>query len=113
MDTPEMAQLYRRYQRYERLAKAYNCVLDERTGDPLLHLVIDPEGQTLTPVLRLGLHVVAIPKSIPRDRPTAWYVAKYVEYRAKADNARDLYWALCDAHTKGAYETMSREEMLE
>ena len=44
MDTPEMAQLYRRYQRCERLAKAYTCVLDERTGDPLLHLVIDPEG---------------------------------------------------------------------
>jgi hypothetical protein len=112
MDTPEMAQLYRRYQRCERLAKAYNCVLDDRTGDPLLHLVIDPEGQTLTPVLRLGLHVVAIPKTIPRDRPTAWYVAKYVEYRAKADNAHDLYWALCDAQKKRAYEAMSREEKL-
>jgi hypothetical protein len=87
-------------------------VLDERTGDPLVHLVIDPEQQTLTPVLRLGLHVVAIPKTISRDRPTAWYVAKYVEYRAKADNAHDLYWALCDANKKRAYEAMSREEKL-
>jgi hypothetical protein len=112
LDTPELQQLYRRYQRYDRLAKAYNCVLDERTGDSLVHLVIDPENQTMTPVLRLGLHVVAIPKTIPRDRPTAWYVAKYVEYRAKADNAHDLYWALSDAHQKGAYEAMSREDKL-
>jgi hypothetical protein len=63
-------------------------------------------------VLRLGLHVVRIPKTIPRDRPTAWYVAKYVEYRAKADNAHDLYGALCDAQQKHAYEAMSREDKL-
>jgi hypothetical protein len=112
MDTPELQQLYRRYQRYQRLAKQYNAVLDECTGDPLVHLVIDPVHQTLTPVLRLAMHAVAIPKSIPRDRPTAWYVAKYVEYQAKADNAHDLYWALCDANQKRAYEAMSREEKL-
>ena len=69
-------------------------------------------AQTLTPTLRLGLHVVAIPTTIPRDRPTAWYVAKYVEYRAKADNVHDLYWALCDVNQKWACEAMSREEKL-
>ena len=67
---------------------------------------------TLTPVLRLRLHVVAIPKAIPRDRPTAWYVAKYVDSRVKADDAHDLYRALCDAHQKQAYEAMSREDKM-
>jgi hypothetical protein len=112
MDTPELQQLYRRYQRYERLAKQYNTVLDERTGDPLVHLAIDPVHRTMTPVLRLGLHAVAIPKTIPRDRPTAWYVAKYIEYRTKADNTHELYLALCDSNQKRAYEAMSREEKL-
>jgi hypothetical protein len=112
MDTPELQQLYRRYQRYARLAKAYNCVLDDLTGDPLIHLIIDPVQKTLTPTLRLGMHVVSILKTIPRDRPSNWYVAKYIEYQTKADNAHKLYLALCDAHRKRAYEAMSREERL-
>jgi hypothetical protein len=112
LNTPELDQLYRRYRRYERLAKQYNMVLDERTGDSLVHLVIDPVQQTLTPVLRLVMHVVAIPKTILRDRPAAWYVAKYVEYRAKADNAHDLYWALTDATQKTDWEGLDREGKL-
>jgi hypothetical protein len=109
METPELEQLYRRYQRYERLAQQYNAVLDERTGDSRMHLVIDTVHHTLTPVLRLAMHAVAIPKTIPRDRPTSWYVAKYLEYRAKADNAHDLYWALCDANQKRAYEAQTQQ----
>jgi hypothetical protein len=112
VDTPELAQLYRRYQRYDRLAKQYNMVLDERTGDSLVHLVIDTVHHTMTPVLRLVMHVVAIPKTLPRDRPTAWYVEKYIEYRTKADNAHDLYEVLRDWNQKQAYEAMSREEKL-
>jgi hypothetical protein len=108
MDTLEMGQLYRRYQRYERVAMQYNAVLDERAGGHV-HVVIDPAQQTLTPTLRLGMHVVAIPKSIPRDRPTAWYVEQYCRYRAKASDAGDLYWSLKDAAKKRAWDALDRE----
>jgi hypothetical protein len=111
MNTPEVEQLYRRYQRYDRVAKQYNAVLDEREGGHV-HLVIDPERRTLTPVLRLGIHVVAIPKTLPRDRPTAWYVEKYCEYQAKAENTRDLYWVLKDAEKKQTWEALDREGKL-
>jgi hypothetical protein len=71
METLDLQPLYRRYQRDERLAKSYNCVLDERTGDPLVHLVIDPVGQTLTPVLRLGAGAPPGPprRQDPEDHP--------------------------------------------
>jgi hypothetical protein len=101
MDTPEMEQLYRRYQRDERVAKQYNAVLDERAGGNI-HMIIDPVQQILTATLRLGIHVVAIPKRIPRDRPTAWYVEPYCRYRAKASDAHDVYCLLQDAAKKRA-----------
>jgi hypothetical protein len=111
MDAADLDRLYRRYQRYDRIAKQYNTVLDEREGGHV-HLVIDPERRTLTPVLRLGIHVVAIPKTLPRDRPTAWYVEKYCEYQAKATNAHDLYWVLKDAGKKQTWEALDREGKL-
>ena len=111
MDTPEMEQLYRCYQRYEHVAKQYNVVLDERAGSDV-HVIIDPVQQTLTATLRLGIHVVAIPKSIHRDRPTAWYVEQYCRYRAKASDAGDLYWSLKDAAKKRAWDALDREGKL-
>ena len=40
------------------------------------------------------------------------YRPKFLRFSRKADNAHDLYWALCDAQQKHAYEAMSREDKM-
>jgi hypothetical protein len=106
METPELQQLYRRYQRYEILATHYRAVLD---GLRSAELTVDPVQGTVT------FHTIAfshIPKSIPRGKLMQWYLDKYEYYAAKASDTRDLYWSLKDAAKKRAWEALSRDEKL-
>jgi hypothetical protein len=63
IETPELAQLYRRYQRYERLSRHYEAVLKG------LHSAIvtaNPEEGTLT---FHAMDFTDVPQSVPRGRP--------------------------------------------
>jgi hypothetical protein len=106
MNPPELQQLYRRYQRYEQLAKHYGAVLE---GLQSADITVDPAHGTVT------FHTTAfsrIPKSIPRGKPMQWYVDKYRYYSAKASDTGDLYWSLADAAKKRGWEALSREGKL-
>jgi DNA repair exonuclease SbcCD ATPase subunit len=106
LDTPELDQLYRRYQRYENLAKHYQAVLE---GLQSAEVTADPDAGTIT------FHTDAfkyVPKSIPRGKPTQWYLEKAQYYTAKASDARDLYWSLHDAAEKRAWEALDRDGKL-
>jgi hypothetical protein len=106
MDTPDLARLHRRYQRYEHLATHYQAIVE---GLQSADLTVDPAQGTVT------FHTTAfshIPKSIPRGKPMAWYLEKYRYYATKASDARDLYWSLHDAAKKRAWEALDREGKL-
>jgi hypothetical protein len=106
LDTPELEQLYRRYQRYENLTKHYQAILE---GLRSAELTVDPAQGTVT------FHTTAfthIPKSIPRGKPLQWYVDKAQYYTAKASDARDLYWSLHDEAEKRAWEALDRDGKL-
>jgi hypothetical protein len=106
LDTPELEQLYRRYQRYENLAKHYRAVLE---GLQSAEVTADPEYGTVT------FHTTAfahMPKSIPRGKPMQWYLEKAQYYSTKASDARDLYWSLHDEAEKRDWEALDRDGKL-
>jgi hypothetical protein len=106
MQSCEMDQLYRRYQRYQRLATQYQAVLEGlRTAEPIL----DAEAST---VIFQTAAMNRAPKGIPRGKPVAWYLEKYRYYAAKAKDAEDLYFSLKDAAQKRGWEALDREGKL-
>ena len=106
LDTPELDQLYRRYQRYENLAKHYRAVLE---GLQSAEVTADPECGTVTFHTTAFAHML---KSIPRGKPMQWYLEKAQYYSAKASDARDLYWSLHDEAEKRDWEALDRDGKL-
>jgi hypothetical protein len=106
IQSPELETLYRRYQRYERLANHYQAIVQ---GMGSVELTVNPEAGTVT------FHTTAfqrIPKSIPRGRPAHWYLKQCQYYTAKASDTSDFYWSLKDAEQKRAWDRLDREGKL-